>query len=141
MASLIYDSFWHDLARGNVDLDTDSFKLMLMTSTYAPSKSGHAKRSDLTNEVSGTGYTAGGAAVTVTLTAASGNSDIELFNLANVSWSSATITARYGAVYKSRGGASSADELCFLLDFGSDKTSTGGTFTVSMSSQFGVNNA
>lgn len=142
MTSFIYDKFWDALAKGAIDLDTDSFKLLLTTSSYTPSKASHDFRDDVTNEVAAAGgYSTGGAAATVTLTAASGNSDIELFNIANVTWSTATITARYGVLYKSRGGASSADELCFLLDFGSDKISTGGNFVVSMTTQFGVNNA
>lgn len=141
MASFLYDSFIHDVISGAIDLDTDTFKLMLCTSTYTPSKSGHDRRNDITNEVSGTNYTAGGAAATVTLTAAAGNSDIELINIADVSWASSTITARYGVLYKSRGGASSSDELVALLDFGADKVSTGGTFTVHMTTQFGINNA
>lgn len=142
MASFLYDSFIHDLASGQVDLDTDTFKLMLATSTYTPSKSAHNRRDDITNEVAAAGgYSTGGAAATVTLTAASGNSDIELYNMADVSWATSTITARYGVLYKSRGGASSSDELVALLDFGSDKSSSGGTFTVHMTTQFGVNNA
>lgn len=140
MASFIYDSFWDDVAKGNIVLSTDTFKLMLTTSSYTPSKSAHAKRSDITNEVTGTGYTAGGAAATITLTAASGNADLEAFNMADVSWTTATITAAYAVLYKSRGGAASADNLVWLIDFGGNFTSTAGTFTVHMSSSFGVQN-
>lgn len=140
MASFYYDSFWHDLMQGNIVPSTDTFKLMLTTSTYTPSKSAHAKRSDITNEVSGTGYTAGGSTATITLTAASGNSDLELTNMADVSWTTATITAAYGVLYKSRGGAASADNLMFLCDFGGTFTSTAGTFTVHMTTNFGVQN-
>lgn len=140
MASFFYDSFWDDLMKGNIVPSSDTFKLMLTTSSYTPSKASHAKRSDVTNEVSGTGYTAGGAAATVTLTAASGNSDLELVNSADVSWTTATITAAFAVLYKSRGGASSADNLVFLVDFGGTFTSTAGTFTVHMSTQFGVQN-
>jgi hypothetical protein len=49
------------------------------------------------------------------------------------SYASSTITARKQVCYKSRGGASSADELVFVNDFGSDVTSTAGTFTVNAS--------
>lgn len=139
MASFFFDSYWDDVLKGNI-LNTDTFKMLLTTSTYAPSKSAHAKRSDVTNEVVGTGYTAGGAAATVTLTAASGNSDLELINIADVSWTTATITAAYGVLYKSRGGASSADNLVCLLDFAGTFTSTAGTFTVHLSTQFGIQN-
>jgi hypothetical protein len=49
-----------DLARNNIDFDTDTFKAMLVTSSYTPNKDTHDKRDDVTNEVAGTGYTAGG---------------------------------------------------------------------------------
>lgn len=140
MASFFYDSFWDDLMKGNVNPSADTFYMMLTTSTYTPSKAAHAKRSDVTNEVTGTGYTAGGAAATVTLTAASGNSDKEAINIADVSWASSTITARYGVVYKHRGGLATADELVAVLDFGADITSTAGTFTVHLTTQGGVQN-
>ncbi len=140
MASFFYDSFWDDLMKSNVVPSTDTVYGMLTTSSYTPSKSAHAKRSDVTNEVSGTGYTAGGQALSITLTAASGNSDLELVNMADVSWTTATITAAYLVAYKHRGGASSADNLYWVVDFGGSFTSTAGTFTVHMSTQFGVQN-
>lgn len=138
--SFYFDSFWDDVFRGNITVNTDTFYLMLLTSSATPSKSAWAKRSDTTNEVSGTGYTAGGQAATITLTAASGNADLELTNMADVSWTSATITAAYAILYKHRGGAASADNLMFNVDFGGSFTATAGTFTVHMSTQFGVQN-
>ena len=46
------------------DLDTDTLKAMLCTSSYAPNRGTHAYKSDVTNEITGTGYTAGGLALT-----------------------------------------------------------------------------
>jgi len=69
MASLIYNSVLNDIARSNVDFDTDTFKTMLTTSAYTENKDTHAKRSDVTSEVVGTGYTAGGTTVAVTVAA------------------------------------------------------------------------
>jgi hypothetical protein len=136
----IFDSALEDFLKGQIIIGTDTFKMMLLTSTAAPSKSGWAKRSDVTNEVAGTGYTAAGQAVTVTTTAAAGASDKESINLADVSWAASTITARYAVVYKSRGGASTADNLLALIDFGADFTDTNGTFTVHMSTQLSIQN-
>ena len=68
MASLIYNSAIDDMAKGAIDFDTDTFKVMLVTSTYVANKDTHTKRSDVTNEVSGTGYTAGGADSSCTVT-------------------------------------------------------------------------
>lgn len=132
MASLIYNSTIDDMARGAIDFDTDSFKAMLVTSTYVPNKDTDTKRSNVTNEVTGTGYTAGGVASAVTVTKDTALDKVTI-QFAAVSWPSSTITARGCVYYKSRGGASSADELVAYDDFGSDVSSTGGTFSITAS--------
>lgn len=133
MASLVYNSFLEDLAKAVFDLDTATVKGMLVTSTYSPNKDTHTKRSDVTNEVSGAGYTAGGATITATITKDTANDRLDI-SFANPSWSTATITARALVLYISRGGAASADELIAYADFGSDVTSTGATFSVTFTS-------
>lgn len=132
MASLIYNSALDDLAKGAIDFDTDTFKVMLVTSSYSPNKDTHDKRDDVTNEATGTGYSAGGATSTVTVTKDTGNDKVTI-QFGAVSWSSSTITARGAVIYKSRGGASSADELVAYNDFGADVSSTGGTFSIAAS--------
>ena len=117
---------------GTVDLNTDTFKIMLTTSTYTPVKDTHDFRDDVTNEVSGTGYTAGGATlagVSVTYDAATDQVQI---SWTDPTWSGSTITARTAVIYKSRGGASSADELLAYCTESGDIISTGGTFTVDL---------
>lgn len=132
MASLIFNSTIDDMAKGAIDFDTDSFKCMLVTSAYAPDKDTHLKRSSVTNEVTGTGYTAGGTAATVTVTKDTTNDRVDI-GLGAVSWPASTITARGAVYYKSRGGAASADELVAYIDFGADIASTAGTFSLSAS--------
>ena len=132
MASLIYNSAIDDMARGAIDFDTDTFKAMLVTSTYSPNKDTHDKRDDVTNEATGTGYTAGGVTTACTVTKDTANDRVTL-SFAAVSWSTSTITARALVIYKSRGGASSADELVAYNDFGSDVSSSSGTFSVAAS--------
>jgi hypothetical protein len=138
MASLIYDSCLRDLQIGAIDADADTFKAMLVTSTYTPNKGTHAKRSDVTNEVSGTGYTAGGVTCACT-PALNTTTHVMVLTFAAVSWATSTITARGMVIYKSRGGASSADELVGYLDFGSDIISSGGTFSVAASTLTTIN--
>lgn len=133
MASLIYNSAVRAQAVGNIDFDTDTFYSMLVTSTYSPNKDTHDFRDDVTNEVSGTGYTAGGHAVSVSVAAVDTANDRVVITIASHNWTTATITARGEVVYKRRGGASSADELVYYNDFGSDITATAGTFTVAAS--------
>ena len=132
MASLIYNSCIDDLARNNIDFDTNTFKAMLVTSVYVPNKDTHDKRDDVTNEVAGTGYTAGGVTTACTVTKDTANDKVTL-QFAAVSWANSTLTARGLVYYKSRGGASSADELVAYNDFGSDVSTIGGTFSVAAS--------
>jgi len=132
MASLIYNSCVDYVCKGSIDFDTDTFKMMLVTDSYTPSKS-HDFRNDVTNEVTGTGYTAGGNAATPTVTKDNVNNRVDI-SWSITSWTSSTITARAGVIYKSRGGASSADELVGYVDFGSDVSSSSGTFSVTITS-------
>jgi hypothetical protein len=131
VASGIYNSFMDDLAEGRIDLDTDTFYIMLLDSGYTPNKDTHNRRDDIeADEVpNGSGYTTGGQAVTVTCTLDTAN-DREDVSFTDLTWTSSTITARYAAIYKRRGGASSADELVCWFDFGGDISTTGGTFSV-----------
>jgi len=132
MASLIYNSAVDDMARGAIDFDTDTFKVLLVTSSYTPNKDTHDRRDDVTNEVTGTGYTAGGVTSACTVTKDTANDKVTL-QFASVSWASSTITARGAVIYKSRGGASSADELVAYNDFGADVSTTAGTFSIAAS--------
>jgi hypothetical protein len=132
MASLIYNSAVDDMARSAIDFDTDTFKVMLVTSAYSPNKDTDLKRSAVTNEVSGTGYTAGGVTSACTVTKDTANDRVTL-SFAAVNWASSTITARAAVIYKSRGGASSADELVCYVDFGGDVSSSSATFSLGSS--------
>ena len=131
MASLIYNSAIDDIVRGAIDADTDTFKAMLVTSSYTPNKDTHDKRDDVTNEVTGTGYTAGGVTTACTVTKDTANDRVTL-QFAAVSWATSTITARALVIYKSTGTAST-DNLVAYNDFGSDVSSTAGTFSVAAS--------
>jgi len=138
MASLIYNSCLNDMATGAIDFDTNSFKILLVTSSYTPNKDTHTKRSDVTNEISGTGYTAGGVSTAVTVTNDTANDRIDI-NFADVSWSSATLTAAAGVIYKTT-GTSSTDNLVAYLDFSGNVTSTNGTFTLDITSPLRIQN-
>jgi hypothetical protein len=131
MASLIYNSAIDDMARNNIDFDTNTFKAMLVTSSYTPNKDTHDKRDDVTNEATGTGYTAGGVTTACTVTKDTANDRVTL-QFAAVSWATSTITARALVIYKSTGTAST-DNLVAYNDFGSDVSSTAGTFSVAAS--------
>jgi hypothetical protein len=139
MASLIYNNTINHLADGDLNFRVDSFKCLLVTSAYAPNKDSHNFRDDVSGEVIGAGYTAGGNAVTATVTQDMATDRVDI-TFGSVSWASAAITARAAVIYKSRGGPASQDELVSYVDFGSDVSSSGATFMVTFTSPFRIQN-
>ncbi len=129
MASLIYTSAFEDAFRGAIDFDSDTFYVMLVSSSYTENKDTHLKRSDVTNEITGTGYVAGGRAVAATVAKDTATDRVTL-TFAAATWASASFTARKAVYYKRRGGAASADELIAVNDFGSDVIATNADFVV-----------
>ena len=115
-------SFKTELLGGVQDLDTDTIYIALFTSSATLSAATTAYST--TNEVSGTGYTAGGNALTGAVISADGTTAIVDFD--NTTWASSSITARGALIYNS----SKANRAIAVLDFGSDKTSTDGDFTI-----------
>jgi hypothetical protein len=102
------------------------FKIALYTSSATLSAATTAYSTS--NEVSGTNYTAGGNTLTnVTPTT---SSTTALTDFADTTWSSSTITARGALIYNSSTTAGAADRAVVVLDFGADKTSTSGDFTI-----------
>jgi hypothetical protein len=132
VTATFYDSFLRDVTEGDIDMNSNTFKAMLLTSSYTPNFTTHDNRDDLTNEATGTGYSAGGVTVAVTANLNTTSHQME-YTFADAVWTSSTITARYLAIYKSTGTAS-ADHLVLLVDFGADVSSSAGTYTVSQSS-------
>ena len=139
MASLIYNSYIDDSVRGLIDNDTDTFKVLLVTSTYTPNVDTHLDRADVTNEVTGSGYTAGGTAATLTVTKDTGNDRVTV-ELGAVSWPTSTITARAAVYYKDTGNAAT-DRLVAYIDFGSNISSTAATFSLTASTITFQNNS
>jgi len=115
-------SFKTELLGGVHDLDTDTIKIALFTSSATLGAATTAYST--TNEVSGTGYTAGGNTLTGATITSSGTTAIVDFD--NTTWAASTITARGAMIYN----ASKANRAIAILDFGSDKTSTDGDFTI-----------
>ena len=133
MPSFMFNSALRDEAVGALDYDTDTFGVILLTNAAAPNKDTWTKRSDITNEVVGTGYTAGGATVAVSVGAVDTANDRVDISLGGNAWANASITARYAIYFKERGGAATADELVACNDFGADITSTGAAFALAAS--------
>jgi hypothetical protein len=122
-----------NVVNGNIDLNTDTFYMLLTTSAYTPNQDTDDFRSDVTNEVAnGNGYTTGGQELTgVSVTYDSGTNQVRI-SWTDPSWATSTITARTAVIYKSRGGAATADELLAYVTNDTDVSSTNGTFTVDL---------
>ena len=104
----------------------NTFKLALFTSSATLSASTTAFAT--TNEVSGTGYSSGGNTLTNVDPTTSGTT--ALTDFADTTFSSSSITARGALIYNSSTTAGSANRAVCALDFGADKTSTSGDFTI-----------
>jgi hypothetical protein len=117
-------SFKEEVFGGIHDLDTDVFKMALFTS--AATLGAATTAYSTSDEISGPGYTAGGETMTGATISIDGTTAIVDFD--DVTWPSATFTARGALIYNS----SKADRSVVVLDFGSDKTATDGDFVVQM---------
>ena len=111
------------------DWDTDVIKTMLTTVTYVPDKNAHDYKNDVTNEVTGTGYTAGGATVDgkTTPPPSAGTWTIDCND---ISWPASTITARVAVMYDSTPATEATRPLIGYWDFGADQSSSASDFTL-----------
>ena len=117
-------SFKKECLEAEHDFTADTFKVALYTSSATLGASTTAYST--TNEVSGTGYTAGGETLTTVAPTSSGTTAYVDFN--DVSWTSSTITARGMLIYNS----SKSNKAVAVYDFGSDQTSSSSTFNITM---------
>lgn len=118
-------SFKQELLEGLHDFNAsggNTFKLALYDNTATLDASTTAYTTS--GEISGTGYTAGGADLTNVDPSSSGTTAFTDFD--DLTFSTATITARGALIYNSTNG----NRAVCVLDFGSDKTSTAGDFTI-----------
>lgn len=130
MPSMIPNSAKVKLWNGGVDLDTDTLNVTLHTAAFAPNIDTIDFGDDLTNEVVGAGYTAGGKALANKVVTQDNTNDRAVFDADDLSWPASTITARYAVTRKVRGGAETANEVVFIHDFGADVTSTNGAWNL-----------
>ena len=122
-------SFKIALLDGEMDFSSNTgqtFKIALYTSsaTLGASTTAYSTTNEIAN---GNGYTTGGYSLTISTNPTNGGSGTTAFlDFGDAVWANATITARGALIYKSGGGNPSVA----VLDFGADKTSTSGDFTV-----------
>lgn len=121
---------WSATAARRVDWVTDTVKTSLHTSSYTPNQDTDDFFNDATNEITGTGYTAGGVTLgSKTATYDSGTNEVRL-DAADAQWTTATFTTRRAVTWVDTAGASTTDPLLGWVDFGGDESVTSGTFTI-----------
>jgi hypothetical protein len=115
------NAFKTGLPAGTFNFATDTFKMALYTggASIGPTTSAYTT----TNEITGTGYVAGGNVLTVSVqptTGADPNNTVAYMSFSNVTWNPASFTCRGAIIYKVGGG----NPTVCILDFGADKTAT-----------------
>ena len=126
ITQVLTDTFKQDCLDGAQNLGNGGNTLKIALYTSSASLGATTSAYSTTNEVSGTGYTAGGVTLSRQAVAYDSSNNVAYFDAADPSWSSATITARGALIYNNtKSNASIA-----VLDFGSDFSSSNGTFQV-----------
>jgi hypothetical protein len=124
MASGIYNRFKANLLNKEIDLEADTIKVMLLNNSHAFTATHNQKSEIVANEITGTGYTAGGAALAnkAVTQAATSKWDAD-----NTAWTSASFTAYHAVIFDN---TLTNDDLICSIDFGAAKTVSAGTFTI-----------
>ena len=122
MASGIYNRFKANVLNKEIDLEADTIKVALYNNTHVFTATDTVYTT--TNEITGTGYTAGGAALASKAVTEAATTK---FDAADTEWTTATITAYHAVIYDD---THATNDLIANIDFGGAQTSTAGTFKV-----------
>lgn len=120
------NSFKQQLMLGDHDLDSDTLKIALYSS--AASLDEDTTAYSATNEVSGTGYSAGGITLTNVSVSVDNTNDVAFVDFDDPVFQDVTITARGALIYNT--SSTNTNAAIAVLNFGADKTATNGDFTV-----------
>lgn len=125
MASGAYERFKANLMNKEIDLEADTIKVALMDTNHTFTSTNNTWSQVSANEVSGTGYTAGGATLAnkAVTQAATTKWDAD-----DVTWSTTTIAdASHAVVYDD---TMTNDDLIISIDFGGSQSTTAADFTI-----------
>ena len=129
MISYLYNAGKVALLKGQIDLTGGAIRVALVTSGYAGNKDSHDFFNDVTNEVSGTGYTAGGKTLVSAAVNQDNTNERAVLTASDVVWPVATFTARGAVLYKGTGSAATSPLIAFI-DFGEDRSVAGQDFSI-----------
>lgn len=126
-----YGLFFKSLLNKEIDFDSDTLKIMLCTNSYTFNQDTHQYKSSIDNEVSGTGYTAGGQTLTSVTVAYDTSTNVIKLDAADPSWAGSTITgARKAIIYDSTPGTDATRPLIAYLESDADLSTTSGTLSI-----------
>lgn len=135
MPDLIFNRFGANLLNKIVDLEADTIKIALLADTYTPNKDHNVLADVSAHQISGTGYTAGGATLANVAVSQDDTNDRVKLDADDVVWSNSTLTARYAVIYDD---TLANKDLIMLIDFGQNYSSTNGPFTISFHATNGI---
>ena len=126
ITQVLTDTFKQDCLDGAQNLGSGGNTLKIALYTSSATLGATTSAYTTTNEVSGTGYTAGGATLSSQAVAYDSTNNVAFFDAADPSFTSATITARGALIYNN----SKSNAAIAVLDFSSDFSSSNGTFQI-----------
>lgn len=136
MPSKLYGEFIKQSFNKEIDWDSDTIKVALLTNAYTPDQDAHNYFDDVsTHEVTGaTGYTAGGNTLANKTNTYNSGTNVIVLDADDTTWASSTITARYAVIYDATPATAATRPLIGYVDFGSDQSSSNGNFTITWDS-------
>jgi hypothetical protein len=135
MASKLYGNFVVKSFNKEIDWDSDTIKVALLTNAYTPNQDAHDYFDDVVaNQVTGTGYTSGGNTLANKTNTYNSATNVIVLDADDVTWASSTITARYAVIYDATPATDATRPLIGYVDFGSDQSSSNGNFTITWDS-------
>ena len=141
MASTWFTNGARSLATGKFDFSVNTLKVLLVSSIPTETNlDSWVNRSDVTNEITGTGYTAAGIAQAFTFPAVDTTNNRQAITLTNIvnGWTAATFSAVGAIIYKNSGVAAT-DTLMEFIDFGGTVSCSSGNFSITYSSDAQIN--
>ncbi len=128
-----YGTSFKNLGLALFDFTTQTFKLALTTSGYTPDPDSDEFFDDVTDEITGAGYTAGGETLTSVSWTYDSLNRAGVLGCDSVEWAALTPTFRYAVAYQDSGDPETSLLLCFI-DFGSTVDPVGAAFPVNFPS-------
>ena len=126
----LYGRVFLSLLNKEIDFDSDTIKVLLVGASYTFNKDTHRYKSDVTGEVTGTGYTAGGQALAGKTVTYNTGTDATVLDANDVVWAASTITATGAVIYDDTPATDATKPLIGWVDFAGSLASVDGSFTI-----------